>query len=128
MSRNLELCWRGLWVAKLSPGGPVGKDFGGQRAQNVKCTVFWGPEGQMLPEPWFYQWYQGVQGSQGAQVNDNTGQPAAFLRHYTGGERGLRIKTPGGVPPLISSFGARPPVFAYAVWYPLCLSLQFWRA
>ena len=37
--------------AKLSPGGPVGEDFGGQGTQNVKYMVFWGPRGQKYQKP-----------------------------------------------------------------------------
>ena len=48
---EIKLVPGGSVGAKLSSGVPVGEDFGGQGAKNVKDIVFWGTRGQKYQKP-----------------------------------------------------------------------------
>ena len=65
--------------AKLSSGGPVGEDFRGQGAQNVKYMVFGGPEGKSNKNPMVLSGFRGFRGSQGGQANENMEVASTFF-------------------------------------------------
>ena len=54
--------------AKLSSGGAVGEDFGGQGPKMSSIWYFRGPEGKSIKNPTVLRGFQGLRGPRGASI------------------------------------------------------------